>query len=128
MQEIQLNYWLSNYFAPNEVCEGLERIAKLSTNLKACKEYYESPQSKLGSDEVNIDVYLAGDSPMYVVTLESKSAVVLQRALESLIGQCGAPNFASGNYEMIEKILKPHGKRLKRRFNGLLVGKNVVNI
>jgi len=51
----------------------------------------------------------------------------LVKSSKYFIDSCGIPDFVEGDSQLVEKCLEEKGKVLKRKFNGAIMGKHVVD-
>jgi hypothetical protein len=102
----------------------LEKIIGISTKIRSGRDWIESqyPDLHMGialpvhEMTANYQVYLKGDDN------------AVKNALTDFIKICGAPNFVLSGYALVEEVLKPFGKRLKRKLCGVFDGKHVIDI
>lgn len=126
MAQVEVSYWLNG---GNQIVSrdgGLEKIAKLSTNLASFKEYIQ-----LASPDIIFGVGLGSEDNTYYVVLESDSEkrTPLYQAVDELIKQCGVPTRVIRDVDwVVNSILLKYGKKVNDGLSRFLVGKTVVNV
>ncbi len=110
---------LYGYLPPKSLEDS---ILILSNILKAKKEIDSNYKSYPG---FQLDVTL-GDK--CYVSFSGASEDLLRTPIKDFIKSAGNPYFVMGDYSLVEGALKLSGKGLKRKFNGLAVGKHVVDL
>jgi hypothetical protein len=104
---------------------ALDSVSDLSSSLKKNVDSY----NKWNGGSINAFINQGQKNLYFDVNISSNLKDYLRPVTYSFLHNCGIPYFvrADDNYDLIEELLNNEGKALKRKFNGLLVGKHVVN-